>query len=99
MKPFLIAAALLPMACAPMATTPAPAPEIAMPEQPCSTEQAQGLIGQPGTAELATDALRRTGAKTVRWIRPGMAVTMDFRSDRLNIELDDANRVTRLSCG
>ena len=65
----------------------------------CDAAGAQSLIGQAATSRLASDALSRTGAKTVRWIRPGQAVTMDFREDRLNIELDAGNRIVRISCG
>jgi len=35
----------------------------------------------------------------VRVIKPGMAVTMDYRSDRLNVELDDVNTIKALRCG
>jgi Peptidase inhibitor I78 family len=65
----------------------------------CSAEAAQSLIGQPGTAETAQKAMALTKSKTMRWLRPGMAVTMDYRSDRLNITLDDQNLITRIGCG
>jgi len=35
----------------------------------------------------------------VRLIRPGMVVTMDYNPDRLNIEIDDRNRISRVWCG
>jgi Peptidase inhibitor I78 family len=65
----------------------------------CSAAAAQSLIGQPGTSETAQQALKVTKSKSVRWLRPGMAVTMDYRSDRLNITLDDQNLITRINCG
>lgn len=65
----------------------------------CSAAAAQSLIGQPGTPDSARNALTLTGSKTVRWLRPGMAVTMDYRSDRLNITLDENNIITQISCG
>jgi Peptidase inhibitor I78 family len=65
----------------------------------CSTEGLASLVGQPATSELGADALQRSGARTLRWIRPGDAVTMDYREDRLNIHLDDENRVERFQCG
>ncbi len=65
----------------------------------CDASKAQSLAGQPATADLATRAIRLAGARTVRWIRPGDAVTMDFREDRLNIELDERGRVKALRCG
>jgi hypothetical protein len=65
----------------------------------CDAGKAGSLTGQPATSEVGSRALSMTGARTVRWIRPGAIVTMDYREDRLNIELDARNRVTRLSCG
>ncbi|MBA3676342.1 MAG: hypothetical protein H0W74_02925 [Sphingosinicella sp.] len=71
----------------------------ASPTGPCDASRAQSLIGRSGTGQLGADALRRTGARDIRWIQPGQAVTMDFRADRLNIELDAGNRVVRFTCG
>ena len=38
-------------------------------------------------------------AGQVRTIRPGDAVTMDFRPDRLNLEIGEDGRITRFRCG
>jgi hypothetical protein len=65
----------------------------------CDSDAAQGLIGQMATAELGTQVLRMTGARAMRWIQPGQAVTMDFRSDRVNIKLDAQNRIEGITCG
>jgi len=65
----------------------------------CDAARAQALIGRTATTELGGEALRLTGAKALRWIQPGTMVTMDFRTDRLNIELDAQNRVTKIRCG
>lgn len=37
--------------------------------------------------------------KTLRVIRPGQAVTMDYSEDRVNVEVDDANRIVRVHIG
>ena len=73
------------------------------PEQPpasgaCNAEAAQRLVGQarPNDAE----AMRQTGATSVRQIAPGDPVTMDFRQERVTIETDKVTgRVTRAMCG
>jgi hypothetical protein len=65
----------------------------------CSAEGLANLVGQPATSDLAADALDRSGARSLRWLQPGMAVTMDYRRDRLDIHLDASNRVTRITCG
>ena len=39
------------------------------------------------------------GNKTIRVIKRGDAVTMDYRPDRLNLELDDSGGIGRVRCG
>ena len=41
---------------------------------------------------------RETGARTLRWVQPGMAVTMDYRDDRLTVYAGRRNMVERASC-
>lgn len=65
----------------------------------CDASKAQQLVGKVRSKALGADALRRTGARTLRWIAPGTAVTMDFREDRLNIKLDGRNKVVAITCG
>ena len=66
---------------------------------PCDAAPAQHLIGRQRSAELGAEAMRLSRAKALRWIPPGTMVTMDFREDRLNIDLDGAGKVTRIRCG
>lgn len=65
----------------------------------CDAAKAADLVGQVGTSELGAKALKATGARALRWTRPGMAVTMDYREDRLNIHLDAQDKVERITCG
>jgi uncharacterized protein involved in copper resistance len=39
------------------------------------------------------------GVAAIRVIRPDQAVTQDFRPDRLNVELDAEDNITRVYCG
>ncbi|KLI99915.1 I78 family peptidase inhibitor [Luteimonas sp. FCS-9] len=66
---------------------------------PCDTEAVQGLIGQPGSEALYEKARQDAGARQHRAIGPGDAVTLDFREDRLNIDLDAEGRITGFRCG
>jgi hypothetical protein len=65
----------------------------------CVADGLTGLTGKTRSEAVASEALRRSGARNIRWISPGMAVTMDFRSDRLNLELDAQGKIVRAHCG
>jgi hypothetical protein len=82
---------------APYTTRPVPEKEASGFE--CSADAAQYAVGQKTSVELASELIKKTGARTLRWIPPRTAVTMDFRTDRLNIEYDDAMVITRVNCG
>ncbi|MCD9027777.1 hypothetical protein LDO26_06115 [Luteimonas sp. BDR2-5] len=66
---------------------------------PCDTEAVQGLIGQTGSEEIYTRAMQDSGAKQFRALGPTDMATMDFREDRLNIDLDADGRITGFRCG
>jgi hypothetical protein len=79
--------------CAPVAPLPG------LPSGKCSTAPLGNLVGRPATASLISRARHRVGATAVRTIRPGQAVTMDYREGRLNVNVDDRNRVRSFTCG
>ena len=70
----------------------------AIPER-CSTEPLADLIGKPGSQELLYQARQRSGAQRARMLNPDDMMTMDYDSQRLNVDLDEQGRVYRLSCG
>jgi Peptidase inhibitor I78 family len=82
---------------APYTTTPLPEGEAGGFE--CSADAAQYAIGQKASVELASELLKKTGSKTLRWLPPRTAATMDYRNDRLNIGYDDAMVIAQISCG
>ena len=72
----------------PEAWVPPPAPGS------CGAADLQHLIGQPDTT-LATLRFNQP----VRLLRPGIAVTMDYSAERLNIKINEAGVITGLTCG
>ncbi len=60
----------------------------------CGASELQDLVGQPGSV---LETMRFS--QDLRVIPPGTAVTMDYREDRLNIDLDEAGQITRVWCG
>ena len=65
----------------------------------CKAEPAKQFIGKVASAEVVENARVASDAKTARVIKPGMAVTMDYRGDRLNINVDADNKVASVNCG
>jgi 23S rRNA G2445 N2-methylase RlmL len=65
----------------------------------CKNEALSRFVGREATPALVTEMRQASGAKTVRLVRPGMMITMDFRNDRLTVWVDAGNRVTRANCG
>lgn len=94
----MLAATLALAACA---TTPPVdgEPPVREPESTCLATGVQNFVGQRATADLGSTLLGRTGARTLRWVPPRTAVTMDFRYDRLTVSYDDSMMIERISCG
>ena len=92
--PIAAAALIATAACA--TTDDAAAPE---PSYSCNADAVQDLIGRAPSSEIGADALARSNSRTLRWIRPGDAVTMDYRQDRLNISMGADGRIERINCG
>ena len=65
----------------------------------CNAAKVQSMVGQVRTQAMADQAMRMAGARTLRWIVPDSAYTMDYRPDRLNIHLNARNVVTKINCG
>lgn len=95
--PLLVAglAPILMVACAP-AEPPAGAPPTAAQCVPAGLEH---FIGQKANEASGAEMLRVSGARSLRWVAPGMMVTMDFRADRLTVSYDENMSITRASCG
>lgn len=66
---------------------------------PCKPEAIKGLVGKVADAATVDKAVKDSGAKLARVVKPNMAVTMDFREDRLTIQVDAQNRITSIACG
>lgn len=97
-----VAGAALMVGCAAPAPAPAPAPVAPPPPEPvyqCNADGARFAVGQPLTPQLEAAARVRSGAGTVRVLKPGEATTMELNGGRLNLDVDARNRVTEVRCG
>ena len=91
----IIPLTLIVSACAPAQPPVTPDPVAGA----CQTEALAGMLGWRWSDARRGEALRVSGARSLRVIRPGDAVTMDFRADRLNVHLDARGQVDRFACG
>lgn len=86
---------VLPLAaCAPM--PPAAPPPLV---DACVADQAAWAIGMGISDEIVERVRVDTRSRSVRVIRPGQAVTMDYRGDRVNIKLNERDAIVGISCG
>ena len=67
--------------------------------EPCDPSIFDDYIGQDATQAVAAEMMEKSGARLMRWIRPDMAVTMDYRPNRLNIHIDDNDKIVSANCG
>lgn len=99
LAPSLVLSATVLVACTTTAAPPMsdPTPPAAM---SCNADAAKpGAMGKVATADVVERARVDAGARTVRVLKPGQMVTMEYAEGRLNIDVDVRNVVTNLRCG
>jgi hypothetical protein len=92
----LLAATVAVAGCTPVemrGAHPSDAPHV------CKAEPVQDYVGRPGEAGAIEGVRRASGAKSVRVVRPGEMVTVDFRADRVTVTVDGHRIITRIVCG
>lgn len=95
-----LAAALAASGCHQLAEREAPrADPLPPPPSYCTAEGASWAHGQHATDKLVERAKMASGAQLVRVLRPGEAHTMEFNPDRLNLEVDERDRIVEVRCG
>ncbi|AWV08837.1 I78 family peptidase inhibitor [Marilutibacter maris] len=92
--PFAVAASVLTAvsACAPM---PPPPPPMAQ----CNAEGARWAIGLAPDPEVIERITRDTGSRDVRVLHPGTPATMDYRQDRVNVDVNERGAINGIRCG
>ncbi len=84
---------------APPAAQPQPSPPAAEePAMTCRADKGLWAVGKIADEALVAKVQADTTSERVRVIRPGMAVTMDYREDRVNLDVDADNRVLGVRC-
>ncbi|SEL57594.1 I78 family peptidase inhibitor [Halomonas daqiaonensis] len=83
---------------APRASAPEP-PHVNEGDDACGAARVQDRVGRDFDAAMGMALREESGAKTLRVMRPGEAHTLDYRTERLNVRLDDRDRISALECG
>lgn len=79
---------------------PPPPPSIKnAPEDSCGAQAVGSITGQILDDETRTWIEDRSRAGSIRVMEPGKGYTMDYRADRLDIKVDDQNRIIDITCG
>lgn len=65
----------------------------------CEAKAAEFAIGKAASPALLEQARTRAGAQNARFLAPNDMVTLEYRSDRLNLNTDASRVVTRINCG
>lgn len=68
-------------------------------EDTCGLAHAKRFRDVPASPDVLADIAARVGEKNLRVIRPGDAVTQDYRIDRLNVHIGAGGRIERWNCG
>lgn len=68
-------------------------------EGTCQAGALASAVGETLSDERAQALRADSGARDVRVLAPDSMATMDYREDRLNIEVDEQGRITGLRCG
>lgn len=114
MRRALLIGVLALSACGPTDERPADAPAPSPTSQPappsdspkpspgadeCGAGKLGAYVNQLPSTETMTGIRAAIGHDRIRTIKPGDAVTMDHRPDRLNIELGEDGRIKVVRCG
>ncbi|MEP6633119.1 MAG: I78 family peptidase inhibitor [Luteimonas sp.] len=65
----------------------------------CDASKAQAFVGKTATQSVVDKVVADSGSHNARVLKPGDAMTMDYREDRVNIEVDAMNAIKTIRCG
>lgn len=66
---------------------------------PCGEDKAARFMGAVATLATRKVVESAAGPAQIRWITPGQAITLDFNQARLNVILDENNKIATMRCG
>ncbi|WP_295479336.1 I78 family peptidase inhibitor [uncultured Pseudomonas sp.] len=65
----------------------------------CDASGAQAAVGRQASMDLLNQVRSQSGAQDARILGPNDMVTLEYRSDRVNVNTDATGKVIRVNCG
>ena len=65
----------------------------------CDDRALGSFVGQEPTKDTALKLMGFSRSRSLRWVRFGAMVTMEFSPQRLTVRLDPQGRIASLNCG
>ncbi|MCO8168041.1 I78 family peptidase inhibitor [Pseudomonas sp. 21LCFQ02] len=65
----------------------------------CDAGGAQSAVGKQASLELLNQVRSQSGAMDARILGPNDMVTLEYRSERVNVNTDATGKVIRVNCG
>jgi hypothetical protein len=96
LAPALLVAAL--SACSGAQTEAALPPPPAATEPTCGADRLGGYVGSKATDDLVAKLRAWRGERPIRVLKPDSMATMDYRPDRLNIDVDAHGTIKGFRC-
>lgn len=84
--------------CSAETPPPQPAPPPVDENVDCGAGALSAYVGVKATDEVIATIRQWRGDNPVRVLKPGSAMTMDYRPGRLNVSLDDQGRIGKFFC-
>ena len=95
---FAVALSLL-AGCSSTSESTAQEPNAPVASGRCDAAGAQFAVGQQASAALLAQARAKAGAQDARFIGANDMVTLEYRSNRVNLNTDTNGKVVRVNCG
>ena len=65
----------------------------------CDQAPLARFVGREASQRTGAEILAASHARVIRWATIGMMLTMEYRTDRVTVRIDKANRVLAANCG
>ncbi|MBA4748456.1 MAG: hypothetical protein H2056_07060 [Sphingopyxis sp.] len=85
-------------ACQPYVSEPGGTDSVPETADLCGAAKVTSWVGKADSPAAREAITKASGAKNIRWITPGMPVTMDYWQDRLNANIGADGRFAGFNC-